>query len=161
MNSNYLLACNTGSEISIPIPSRINPTFNPIPIVICKLDTSCLYSPTISIYFNANINYKVVPSSSILNDPFIITFQLSKICNNTSKIVLASFNYSYGTIAATNITNSFSFNYCEKNTFPMSSVYLVEIIRVTRMSPSTTLGEESSIISSFISVSTFQNTMSL
>ncbi|WP_034439582.1 DUF4489 domain-containing protein [Clostridium ihumii] len=159
MNSNYLLACNTGSEISIPIPSRINPTFNPIPIVICKLDTSCLYSPTISIYFNANINYKVVPSSSLLNDPFIITFQLSKICNNTSKIVLSSFNYSYGTTSATNVTDSFSFNYYEKNTFSMSSVYLVEIIRVTRMSPSTTLGEESSIMNSFISVNALEKTL--
>ena len=156
MNSNYILSCNTGSEISIPIPSRINPTFNPIPIVTSKLDSSCLCSPTISIHFNANINYKVTPSSSLLNDPFIITFQLSKICNNTSKIILSSFNYSYGTTSTTNITNSFAFNYCEKNTFPISSVYLIEIIRVTRMSPSTTLGEEASILNSFLSISALE-----
>lgn len=154
--SKNLFNCKNGSGIDIPIPSFINPTFNPIPIVNTKLDTICLSNPNVKINFNSIIHYKVISPNIVLNNPFIITFQLSKICNNTSKIILSTFDYAYGSVVTTDIRESFNFNYCEYNICPTCSVYLVEIIRVTGIDPVAAF-EEASITNSFISVNAISN----
>ena len=128
-----ILACGQGSGFSIPIPSALNPTFNPIPVASATIDTTCLCDPKVKIDFNSIINYRALISAvGTLGSPLTITFQLSKTCCDGSKISLGSWDYSYATVAlATNITNSFGFSYCECNPCPGCCVYTVDIVRAT------------------------------
>ncbi|MGG7165026.1 DUF4489 domain-containing protein [Clostridium ihumii] len=151
-----LFACGQGTGVAIPIPSALNPTFNPIPLASVTIDTTCLCNPSVKIDFNSLINYQALISiAGTLTTPFTVTFQLSKTCNSGSKIALGTWDYSYGTVAlATNITNSFNFTHCECNVCPGCCVYTVEIIRVTGSllaAAGLTITENASIRSSNIS----------
>ena len=130
-----LFACGQGTGIAIPIPTVTNPTFNPLAIASVTIDSTCLCNPSIKIDFNALINYQALltlGAAPVLGGPFTVTFQLSKTCNSGSKITLGTWDYAFGVLAlAVNITNSFSFSYCECNVCPGCCVYTVEIVRVS------------------------------
>ncbi|WP_034439573.1 DUF4489 domain-containing protein [Clostridium ihumii] len=151
-----ILSCTPGTGFSIPIPTATNPNFNPIPVASTTIDTSCLCNPSVKIDFTALINYQsLISIPGTLSTPFTVTFQLSKTCCDGSKISLGSWDYSYSSVAlATNLTNSFSFSYCECNSCPGCCVYTVDIVRVSSSiitATGLTLTENASIRSSLLS----------
>ncbi|MEW8956661.1 DUF4489 domain-containing protein [Clostridium sp.] len=130
-----IFACGQGSGVAIPIPTVTNPTFNPLPVASVTIDNTCLCNPSVKIDFDALINYQALltlGATPVLGAPFTVTFQLSKTCNDGSKIALGTWDFAFGILAlAVNITNSFSFSYCECNVCPGCCVYTVEIVRVS------------------------------
>ena len=130
-----LFSCGRGSGVAIPIPTITNPTFNPLPVASVTIDSTCLCNPSVKIDFDALINYQALitlGATPVLGSPFTVTFQLSKTCGNGSKVALGTWDFAFGILAlAVNITNSFSFSYCECNTCPGCCVYTVEIVRVS------------------------------
>ncbi|WP_034439570.1 DUF4489 domain-containing protein [Clostridium ihumii] len=154
--TDLLFACGQGTGVAIPIPTIANPNFTPITLASVTVDNTCLCNPSVKIDFHSLINYQALISApGTLSTPFTVTFQLSKTCCDGAKIALGTWDYAYGTVAlATNITNSFSFSYCECNVCPGCCVYTVDIVRVSASLFSTaglTVTENSSIRSSNIS----------
>lgn len=153
-----LLSCGQGSGVAIPLATATSPFFSPIPIASVTIDTTCLCNPTVKIDFNSIINYQALLAVGTLTTPFTVTFQLSKTCNDGSKIALGTWDYSQGALLAlaVNSTNSFGFSYCECHACPGCCVYTVEIVRATGTIATATAGiltltENASIRSSSIS----------
>ncbi|GAA0122145.1 MAG: DUF4489 domain-containing protein [Clostridium argentinense] len=136
-----ILSCGTGSGLTIPAvaPGTIvapGAQFNPIPVASVTIDTTCLCNPGVKIHFSSIINYQALLTLGalpILTTPFTVTFQLSKTCDNGSKIALGSWTFTQAILAvAVNITKTFSFTFCECNTCPGCCVYTVDIVNATR-----------------------------
>lgn len=129
-----ILACGTGTGANIPIPSATG-TFSPITLASVSIDTSCLKDPTVKIDFSSIINYTALITLGdlpVIGNPFTVTFQLNKTCDDGSKIGLGNWYYSTAFLsAAVNTTNSFSFTHCECNTCPGCCVYTVEIVQAS------------------------------
>ncbi|HCQ89948.1 MAG TPA: hypothetical protein DIU45_09645, partial [Clostridium sp.] len=123
--NSILLSCSTGNGLSI-FPN----TSTPITITSITIDTTCLRKPAIKIDFNSTINYQALISGGTAITPFTLIFELSKFCNDGTKVALGSWTYSIGFLsAATNITNSFNFTYCECSTCSACFIYTVDIVK--------------------------------
>ncbi len=151
-----ILSCGTGTGLAIPAVAPGNP-FNPIPVASVTIDTTCLCSPAIKIDFTSIINYQAVLTlgeGPILTSPYTVTFQLSKTCNNGTKIALGSWTFTIALLAvAVNITETFAFTFCECHACPACCVYTVDIIQANTSSllGVTITTETASIITSNLS----------
>lgn len=147
--SSILLSCSTGNGLSI-FPN----TSPPITIASITIDTTCLRKPVIKIDFNSTINYQALISSGTAIAPFTLIFELSKFCNDGTKVALGSWTYSIGFLsAATDITNSFNFTYCECSTCSACFIYTVDIVKFNNsiLSGGGSITEKVSIITSNLS----------
>ncbi|WP_454053479.1 DUF4489 domain-containing protein [Clostridium sp. Marseille-Q7071] len=147
--SPILLSCSTGNGLSI-FPN----TSTPITIASITIDTTCLRKPVIKIDFNSTINYQTLISGGTAITPFTLIFELNKFCNDGTKVALGSWTYSIGFLsAATDITNSFNFTYCECNTCSACFVYTVDIVKFNSsiLSGGGSITEKISIITSNLS----------
>lgn len=160
-----IFSCGHGSGISLPISVT-----NPIPVANVTIDTTCLCNPSVKIDFNSIINYQTLidlggGGFGLLTNPFSVTFRLSKVCGKREKITLGSWDYSFGLLAlAVNVTNSFSFSYCECNLCPGCCTYIVEIVSTTPLITTSsgtevpiTISQNSSIRSSNIFATAFSH----
>ncbi|MBU5270547.1 DUF4489 domain-containing protein [Clostridium cochlearium] len=150
------LACGTGTGANIPIPTN-NGTFSPITLASVSIDTSCLKKPTVKIDFDSIINYSAsmtVADDAAISNPFTVTFQLSKTCNDGSKIGLGNWYYSTAfLLPAVNTTDSFSFTHCECSSCSGCCIYTIEIVQASAsvLTNVTDLVENAQIVSSSIS----------
>lgn len=150
LTSSLLLSCSTGNGLSI-FPN----ISTPITIASITIDTTCLCKPVIKIDFNSAINYQALISGGTAITPFTLIFELSKFCNDGTKVALGSWTYSIGSLlAATDITNSFNFTYCECSTCSACFVYAVDIVKFNNsiLSSEGSIAEKISIITSNLSV---------
>lgn len=136
-NFNLISTFNEGSSLIVPIPSVSNQSFAPIPIVSADIDITCFCNPIVKVDFISIVNYEAILVRSTgtivprIYVPFTAVFQLTRTCNDGSKILLKSWSYSYSSLPFTsNITQNFNFMYCDKNPKPGSYVYGVELIRI-------------------------------
>ena len=129
-----VLSCGTGTGLAIPAVAP-GTQFNPIPVASVTIDTTCLCSPSVKIDFSSIINYQalLVLAAPVITTPFTVTFQLSKTCDNGSKIPLGSWTFTIAILAvAVNITETFAFTHCECHACPACCVYTVDIVQATR-----------------------------
>ncbi|WP_291559306.1 DUF4489 domain-containing protein [Clostridium sp. UBA2485] len=130
-----ILSCGTASGLAIPAVTAGTP-FNPIPVASVTIDTTCLCRPSVKIDFTSIINYQALltlGAGPLLTTPFTVTFQLSKTCDNGSKIALGSWTFTLAILAAAvNITQTFAFTHCECHACPGCCVYTVDIVQATR-----------------------------
>ncbi|WP_291559310.1 MULTISPECIES: DUF4489 domain-containing protein [unclassified Clostridium] len=137
--STEILSCGTGTSLIIPAVTP-GTQFNLVPVASATIDTTCLCSPTVKIDFTSIINYQSVLTLSaeggpILTTPYTVTFQLSKTCNNGSKIPLRSWTFTIALLAAAvNITESFAFTFCECHACLACCVYTVDIVQANTSS---------------------------
>ncbi|WP_291582578.1 DUF4489 domain-containing protein [Clostridium sp. UBA6640] len=147
--SPMLLSCSSGNGLSI-FPN----TSTPITIASITIDTTCLCKPVVKIDFNSTINYQAFISGGTEITPFTLIFELSKFCDDGTKVSLGSWTYSIGFLsAATDITNSFNFTYCECTTCSACFVYTVDIVKFNNsiLSGGGSITEKISIITSNLS----------
>ncbi|MBS5822754.1 MAG: DUF4489 domain-containing protein [Clostridium argentinense] len=148
-----IMSCGTGSGLNIPAVAPGTP-FNPIPIASVTIDTTCLCNPGVKIHFSSIINYQALldlGALPVLTTPFTVTFQLSKTCDNGSKIALGSWTFTQAILAlAVNVTKTFSFNFCECHSCPGCCVYTVDIVQATgsTLAGVTITSENASIVTS-------------
>ncbi|WP_461612794.1 DUF4489 domain-containing protein [Clostridium sp. Marseille-QA1073] len=144
-----LLSCSTGNGLSIFPNISV-----PITIASITVDTTCLCKPVVKIDFNSTINYQALISGGTSITPFTLIFELSKFCNDGTKVALGSWTYSIGSLlVATDLTNSFNFTYCECNTCSSCFVYTVDIVKFNSsvLSGRGSITEKISIITSNLS----------
>lgn len=147
--SPILLSCSTGNGLFI-FPN----ISTPITIASITIDTTHLCKPVVKIDFNSIINYQALISGGTAITPFTLIFELSKFCNDGTKVSLGSWTYSIGSLsAATDITNSFNFTYCECNTCSACFIYIVDIVEFNSsvLSGGGSITEKISIITSNLS----------
>jgi len=149
-----ILACGNGTGLAIPAVPAGTP-FNPIPVASVTIDTTCLCKPSVKIDFTSIINYQALltlGAGPLLTTPFTVTFQLSKTCNDGSKIPLGSWTFTIALLAAAvNITETFAFTFCECHACPACCVYTVDIVQALRSTLAGTItvtSETASIVTS-------------
>ncbi|MBD8046568.1 DUF4489 domain-containing protein [Clostridium faecium] len=152
--SQSIMSCGTGTGLNIPAVAP-GTSFNPVPVASVTIDTTCLCNPGIKIDFSSIINYQALldlGAGPLLTTPFTVTFQLSKTCNDGSKIPLGSWTFTIGILAvAVNITETFSFTFCECHACPGCCVYTVDIVQALRSALAGTVAvtsETASIVTS-------------
>lgn len=153
-------SCNDGGTINIPLP-----TFLPIPIVSVDIDTNSLKHPIVNIEFKSLINYTSFIEIISLIDPKIyaplnVIFQLTRSCNDGSKSLLKSWNYSHASIPySSSIIENFNFVYFDKHPKPGSYVYSIEIVNANGSLLNTALNdtENCSIMSSTLAATAFES----
>ncbi|WP_291582583.1 DUF4489 domain-containing protein [Clostridium sp. UBA6640] len=147
-----VLSCGTGTGLAIPAVTP-GSQFNPVPVASVTIDTTCLCSPAVKIDFSSIINYQalLVLAAPVITTPFTVTFQLSKTCDNGSKIPLGSWTFTISLLTvAVNITETFAFTHCECHACPGCCVYTVDIVNATRSAllGVTVTSESASIVTS-------------
>jgi hypothetical protein len=149
-HKNVILNCGTGAGLILPIGGcDSKSSWQPPALVVgtVSLNNSDLHEPTVKIDFSSLINFR---ASSAGGKYFIgIIFQLSRICNNSSKVPLATWIFEkkadesndhvafccdnsyvapHPDIVRVNDTVPFSFTWCECHVCPGCCTYILEII---------------------------------
>jgi len=87
---------------AVPPPPASTGSFNPIPVTSVTIDTTCLCRLAIKINFSSIINYQALltlGAGPLLTALFTLIFQLSKTCNDGSKIPLGSWSFTIALLA--------------------------------------------------------------
>lgn len=130
-----VLNCGTGTGTSLSILANESNNLGFVPQVVgsVNLDTRGLKKVTKKIEFSSVINFQ---TTEFERDFFItLVFQLSAVCNGSSKIPLGTWTYeknlnfeNQGNDQTWTIKDPFSFVWCECDDCPDCCRYIVEIV---------------------------------
>jgi hypothetical protein len=147
-------ACGTGTGAILPISPNIvvgvaeaaaaggiNTVNCSIPLGTVSLDTRGIKKPTTKVDFSSIISVRTETRNYYIFDYFLrLTFRLSRVCDNGSKIPLGTWNFELtndlefngntwpeNLSHRSNFTQSFNFSWCECQECPGCCTYIVEI----------------------------------